>query len=246
MNTQRVSHGKPRPSRLHCGTIATIRAALLVLCLTEVFSILAESGRLLSRSEIVVSDDMLGAWQVTAGFSNTVQRVRFWKFTYESDGLKVCGYMVPDARAVRCLVSLRIAAVVIGSGEVELEEEIRLRPEMETNVIAELVPGYATSKARALRARSAIHRFEKLAKDTPILPLAGTEDRRVNPMNLLRVSEKLYQQRHPFRLVMFEGGDHGLLEHGKERDRIVLDWFNNHLRGASRVRVSTRTTADSL
>jgi len=44
------------------------------------------------------------------------------------------------------------------------------------------------------------------------------------------MAEKLYQQRHPFRIVMFEGGDHGLSEHRDERDRITLDWFNTYLR----------------
>jgi pimeloyl-ACP methyl ester carboxylesterase len=124
----------------------------------------------------------------------------------------------------------RIAAAVIGSGEVDLEEGIKLRPEMETNVIGELVPGYTTNKVQALRARSAIHWPEKLAKDTPILVLAGTADWRVNPMNSLRMAEKLYQQRHPFRMVMFEGGDHGLSEHRAERDRITVDWFDTYLR----------------
>jgi dipeptidyl aminopeptidase/acylaminoacyl peptidase len=124
----------------------------------------------------------------------------------------------------------RIAAAVVGSGEVDLEEGIKLRPEMETNVIGELVPGYATNKVQALRARSAIHWPEKLAKNTPILLLAGTSDWRVNPMNSLRMAEKLYQQRHPFRIVMLEGGDHGLSEHRDERDRIIRDWFNTYLR----------------
>ena len=91
------------------------------------------------------------------------------------------------------------------------------------------VPGY-TTRVQALRARSAIHWPEKLAKDTPILRLAGTADWRVNPMNSLRMAEKLYQRRHPFRIVMFEGGDHGLSEHRDERDRITLDWFNTYLR----------------
>ena len=139
----------------------------------------------------------------------------------------------PLQRTAHCLAltrTKRIVAAVIGSGEVDLEERIKLRPEMETNVIGELVPGYARNKVQALRARSAIHWPEKLAKDTPILLLAGTADWRVNPMNSLRMAEKLYQQRHPFRIVMFEGGDHGLSEHRDERDRITLDWFNTYLR----------------
>ena len=125
----------------------------------------------------------------------------------------------------------RIAAAVIGSGPTDLEKMIQLRPEMETDVIiAELVPGYATNKAQALRARSAIHWPEKLAKETPILLLAGTGDWRVNPMDSLHMAEKLYQQRHPFRLVTFEGADHGLSEFRDERDRITLEWFNTYVR----------------
>lgn len=124
----------------------------------------------------------------------------------------------------------RIAAAIIGSGDVDLAAGIKLRPEMETNVIAELVPGYATNKVQALRDRSAINWPEQLAKDTPILLLGGAADWRINPRNSLRMAEKLYQARHAFRLVMFEGGVHHLSEFRDERLRISLDWFNTYLR----------------
>ena len=31
-------------------------------------------------------------------------------------------------------------------------------------------------------------------------------------------------------LRFFEGGDHSLSEHKKERDRLVLNWFNDYLK----------------
>jgi dipeptidyl aminopeptidase/acylaminoacyl peptidase len=273
----------------------------------------------------MIPDEVLKSRQVSPQFSNAVQRARFWKFMYESDGLKIGGYMAASRRAgphpciienrggnrdfgawndtnsVRWLAPLaaegyfmiasnyrgspgsegqdefggadvndvlnllplidslkdevdatrigmrgwsrggmmtylaltrtkRIAAAVIGSGVVDLEEVIKLRPEMEADVIGQLVPDYATNKAQALRMRSAIHWPEELPKDTPILLLAGTGDWRVNPLSSLRMAEKLYQQRHPFRIVMFEGADHNLSEHREERDRIINDWFNTYLR----------------
>jgi dipeptidyl aminopeptidase/acylaminoacyl peptidase len=326
MNNQPFSPPKLRLDKLHRGVSAFSHpAAFLVLCLAAALPAVAQNGTLLSRTELVISDEVLKSRQVPTRLFNAVQRARFWKFTYESDGLKVCGYMAAprqsgplpcvienrggnrdfgawtDTNSVRWMAPLaaagyfviasnyrgspgsegreefggadvndvlnllplidslkeeidparigmegwsrggmmtylaltrtkRIAAAVIGSGEVDLAEGIKLRPEMETNVIGELVPGYATNKARALRARSAVHWPEKLAKDTPILLLAGTADWRVNPMNSLRMAEKLYQQRHPFRIVMFEGGDHGLSEHRDERDRITLNWFNTYVR----------------
>ena len=309
----------------HPRLTALASAALLLLCLIGALPVVAENGALLSRTEMVVSDATLISYRASAQLSNAVQLVRFWKFTYESDGLKVCGYMAAprqggslpciienrggnrdfspwtDTNSVRLFAPLaaagyfviasnyrgspgsegqeefggadvndvlnllplidalkpevdparigmegwsrggmmtylaltrtkRIAAAIIGSGEVDLAEGIKLRPEMETNVIAELVPGYATNKVQALRERSAIFWPEKLATNTPILLLAGTADWRINPMNSLKMAEKLYQQRHPFRLVMFEGGDHHLSEFRDERTRITLDWFNTYLR----------------
>ncbi len=67
--------------------------ALLFVWLVGVFDALAENGRLLSRTELVIPADALGQPRIVPQFSNAVQRARFWKFTYESDGLKVCGYM---------------------------------------------------------------------------------------------------------------------------------------------------------
>jgi dipeptidyl aminopeptidase/acylaminoacyl peptidase len=269
--------------------------------------------------------EVLKSGRMSKELSDAIQRSRFWKFTYESDGLKVGGYMAAarEPRPLPCIIqnrggnrdfgawtdtnvfrafaplasagyfviasnyrgvpgsqsqeefggadvndvlnlfplidslkeevdatrigmegwsrggmmtylalrrTKRIAAAVIGSGPTDLEEMIKLRPDMATNVIAQLVPGYATNKTQALRARSAIHWPEKLHKDTPILLLAGTGDWRVNPMDSLRMAEKLYQGRHPFRLVMFEGGDHGLTEHRTERNRIITVWFDNYVR----------------
>ena len=128
----------------------------------------------------------------------------------------------------------RIAAAVITSGLADLEKNIKERPDLETGVLEELIPGYATNKTAALEARSALRWPEKLARATPILLLAGTGDWRVNPMDSLRMAEKLYELKHPYRLVIFEGADHGLTEFPTERRQIVREWLDRYLRDKKR------------
>jgi dipeptidyl aminopeptidase/acylaminoacyl peptidase len=93
---------------------------------------------------------------------------------------------------------------------------------------------YWQNKESELRARSAVYWADKLCKTTPILLLHGSADWRVTPDEGLEITNKLYESRHPFRFVFFEGGDHGLTEHRSEVDRLVKDWLNNYVRdGAS-------------
>jgi len=97
-------------------------------------------------------------------------------------------------------------------------------------VFSELVPDYDKNKEAALDARSAVRWPEKLNKKTPILLLHGTADWRVHPTEALTMVSKLYESKHPFRFVLFEGGDHGLSEHREEVDRLARDWLDRYVR----------------
>ena len=94
-------------------------------------------------------------------------------------------------------------------------------------------------------ARSAIHCGRRLAKDAD--PAAGGHCRlaRESDELIARQAEKLYQQRHPFRLVMFQGGDHGLSEHRDERDRIPWTGSIPTCTTANRGQVSSRTADET-
>jgi dipeptidyl aminopeptidase/acylaminoacyl peptidase len=124
----------------------------------------------------------------------------------------------------------QIAAAVVGGGMTDLSDCAKRRPEMETEVYAKLIPNYATDKQAALEARSAVRWAEKLHKETPILLLHGGADWRVHPSEALAMASKLFEFKHPFRLVFFEGGDHGLSEHRTEVDRLVRDWLDRYVR----------------
>ena len=123
-----------------------------------------------------------------------------------------------------------ICAAVIGAGPADLVGWPVVRQDMETNVFAQIIPGYATNRDAMLRSRSALYWPEKLYSRTPILLLHGTADWRVEPTDSLRMATVLLEHKHPFRLVMLEGGDHGLSEHRAEVDRQVKDWLDQYVR----------------
>lgn len=124
----------------------------------------------------------------------------------------------------------RIASAVVGSGAADAFDNIQRRPEMEKPVYAELIPDYAEHKEAALAARSAVRWPEKLHKQTPILLLHGSADWRVHPTEALTTASKLFESKHPFRFVFFEGGDHGLTEHREEVDRLIRNWLDRYVR----------------
>jgi len=78
--------------------------------------------------------------------------------------------------------------------------------------------------------RSIINFPEKLSKNTSILLLHGNADDRVLPHDSLDLAYKLLELKIPFRLVMFEGGDHFLKSHRKEVDTIRKEWLEKYLK----------------
>jgi len=58
----------------------------------------------------------------------------------------------------------------------------------------------------------------------------GTADWRVNPLNSLQLSEKLYKDKIPHRLIMYEGADHGLTEVYYGYQNEVFHWFERFLK----------------
>jgi len=124
----------------------------------------------------------------------------------------------------------RMRAAIIGSGMADAFDTVQRRPDMESEVYAQLVPGFATRRDSALAERSAVRWPEKLAAKTPILLLHGSADWRVDPGQALTMAAKLQATRHPFRFVFFEGGDHALSEHRAEVERITRDWLDRYVR----------------
>jgi dipeptidyl aminopeptidase/acylaminoacyl peptidase len=123
----------------------------------------------------------------------------------------------------------RISAAIVMSGVADAFDYMERRPDME-QVFGDLIPGYAQNRDAELVARSPIRWAEQLCKRTPILLLHGGADWRVHPTQALRMATALYQHKHPFRLVFFEGADHALAEHRAEALRLCRDWLDRYVR----------------
>lgn len=123
----------------------------------------------------------------------------------------------------------RIRAAVIGGGLSDAFDAVEKRPEM-LNVFSALAPNWNENKDAALVSRSAIRWAEKLNKTTPILLMHGTSDWRVDPGQSMRMASKLIELKHPVRLILFEGGDHGLSEWRAERTAAAMEFFDRYVR----------------
>jgi dipeptidyl aminopeptidase/acylaminoacyl peptidase len=124
----------------------------------------------------------------------------------------------------------RIKAAAVGGAVSDCFENIKDRPEMETNVMAELIPDYEENKEAELTKRSAVRWPEKFPKDVPLLIMHGNADWRVKVDQSLRLAIELDKERVPFRLIIFEGGNHGLNEYREEVDTQAIQWFQKYLR----------------
>jgi dipeptidyl aminopeptidase/acylaminoacyl peptidase len=60
--------------------------------------------------------------------------------------------------------------------------------------------------------------------------LHGNSDWRVKPEQSLNLALEFEKNRIPYRLIMFEGGDHGISEHKDEVNEQVLNWFDKYLK----------------
>jgi len=109
-------------------------------------------------------------------------------------------------------------------------DTVTRRPEMDTGPFAEVIPDYRRHKEAALHARSPVRWPERLHKHTPLLLLHGSADGRVHPTQALAIASSLYASRHAFRLVFFEGGDHGVSEYRAEVDALVKAWLDRYVR----------------
>jgi len=122
----------------------------------------------------------------------------------------------------------KIKAAIVGGAPSDLTEIDR--PEMETKVYAELIPNYYANKEMELKKRSAIHFIDKFPKNVPIMMLHGNADWRVKATSSLELALEFEKHRIPYRLKIFEGGDHGLSEHKEEVDLEIINWLDKYLK----------------
>lgn len=121
-----------------------------------------------------------------------------------------------------------IKAMAVGGALTDMEDMFSARAGMDS-VVASRVPGFKENRKNESEKRSAIKWVDKLPKTTPILILHGNADWRVGPDQPLEMAKQLNKLQIPYRLVMFEGGDHSVSEHLPDMRVQVLSWFRRFL-----------------
>lgn len=124
----------------------------------------------------------------------------------------------------------RLNAVAVAATPTDLAAELKLRPAME-RVFRARIPDYDSDKQSALASRSAIKWAQKIEQDLPILILHGDKDKRVSVDSAVNMATVLRQLNHPYKLVVYENGTHGLMEHKAAVRRELANWFRTHLTG---------------
>jgi dipeptidyl aminopeptidase/acylaminoacyl peptidase len=123
----------------------------------------------------------------------------------------------------------KIKTAIVGNGASDLFETAKFRPKMETNVFAECIPDYWNNKESELKKRSAIYWADELDKNSSLLILCGTNDKRVNPEQADKIAEKLKEIKYDFELRKFET-DHYFSEYKTELNELVIEWFDKRLK----------------
>ena len=124
----------------------------------------------------------------------------------------------------------RIKAAVVLAGMTDAVRSIAERPEMGTKVYAEVMPGYEANPDSVLATRSPVQWAERLCPITPVLLLHGTADWRVSPRDAMDMADRLFEIKRPFRMVLFEGGDHSLSEFRSEANAATRDFLDRYVR----------------
>jgi dipeptidyl aminopeptidase/acylaminoacyl peptidase len=124
----------------------------------------------------------------------------------------------------------RIRAAVIGAGVADMERWVTLRPEIESDVAAQIVPDWTAQRTKAIAARSAVRFLDRLPTNVPILLVHGTADKRVDPRDSLDMAQGLFATRRPFRLLMIEGADHVISERFDDYNLAARDWLDRFVR----------------
>ena len=95
---------------------------------------------------------------------------------------------------------------------------------------SKFIPGYHDDPRAVMEERSVLYWVDRLPKDVPILVLHGAADPKVKAQDVLAVAMKMETHRIPYRLVIYEGGDHGLSAHRHEAFVQVIAWFDRFLK----------------
>ena len=148
----------------------------------------------------------------------------------DPDRIGMFGWSRGGATTFRMLTRSReIKAAAVGGPAVNYPRIIEEEPEM-GEYWSEFIPGYHRDPQGVMEARSVLYWVEELPRDVPLLIVHGAADPKVKTQDILSLAMKMDSYQIPYRLVIYEGGDHGLSGHRDEAFAQIIGWFDRHLK----------------
>ena len=120
-----------------------------------------------------------------------------------------------------------IICIAVVGAPVDPKIGIKNRPEIYEKVYLPLV-GDSLLMKEEYDKRSPIKWVNEI--NEPVLILHGMDDEKVLPINAKRMIEEMEKNGNKLEYKLFQGGDHSLYSHTGERNEMVIDWFNRHLK----------------
>lgn len=122
-----------------------------------------------------------------------------------------------------------IKAAAVEFGLSDLLDKDKYRPDFQLH-LKKMFGGKGIDFLEEKKKRSALCWPEKFSPKVPILLLHGTADWRANPMDSLRLASAFQKLKIPYRLVMYEGADHGLSEFRQEANTEIIKWLDRYVK----------------
>ena len=126
----------------------------------------------------------------------------------------------------------RIKCSVIISGLADLKRNEDMRNDLDD--IYKILFGEGADEEefeQRKKDRSAVYFYKEINKDTAILLIHGTGDRKISHQDSIDMYEKLKSEGITCELVLIENGDHYLKKDKKRVAQLRKEWFDKYLKG---------------
>lgn len=192
---------------------------------------LAEKGYVILASHLRGSAGSEGNYELGAGdIRDTLNLIKLAASLPEADAQRV-GMWGFSRGAITTLLAMKqnpnIKAAALIGGSLDAINSHR-RAEFDEHVYPHVIPNYSDDKDAAIKKISATTWAEELPP-APILLLHGTHDERVLPYGAMKMAGKLQKFKRPYRLKIYEGGSHSLLEDFIDVRAEIERWFKRYL-----------------
>ena len=123
----------------------------------------------------------------------------------------------------------KIKAAVIGNGTSDLFLAVKKKPNLKQNPLSECIANYWGNREAELTKRSAIYWADSLIKESSLLLICGTLDKRVYYHQSVIMGDKLPSINYDYPFKSFETG-HSFRGKKKELNQAIITRFQKHLK----------------